>query len=110
MHMGSMAVIGNQKPTNLVHIVINNEAHETVGGMPTAASGINLIEIAKACGYAKVKKVLNISELDEVLKEAKNSKELFFIEIKAAVGARKDLGRPTISAVENRQNFMQYLI
>ena len=37
MHMGAMALIGANKPANFVHIVINNGAHETVGGMPTAA-------------------------------------------------------------------------
>jgi phosphonopyruvate decarboxylase len=40
MHMGAMAVIGANKPKNLIHIVINNGAHETVGGMPTVASQI----------------------------------------------------------------------
>lgn len=37
MHMGAMAVIGANRPKNLVHVVINNGAHETVGGMPTVA-------------------------------------------------------------------------
>lgn len=48
MHMGSMAVIGANAPHNLIHIVINNGAHETVGGMPTVASNIDLVSIAKA--------------------------------------------------------------
>ena len=42
MHMGAMAVIGANHPENLVHVVINNEAHETVGGMPTVAGQIDL--------------------------------------------------------------------
>ena len=54
MHMGAMAVIGQTNPKNLVHIVINNGAHETVGGMPTVAAGLRLTEVAKACGYEKV--------------------------------------------------------
>lgn len=52
MHMGAMAVLGSCRPDNLVHIVINNAAHETVGGMPTAAGGIDLPQAALACGYA----------------------------------------------------------
>lgn len=44
MHMGSMAVLGANKPKNMIHIVINNGAHETVGGMPTVASQIDLVE------------------------------------------------------------------
>lgn len=51
MHMGAMAVIGNNRPNNMIHIVINNEAHETVGGMPTVAGGIDMVTIAKSCGY-----------------------------------------------------------
>ena len=43
MHMGSMAVIGSNKPKNLIHIVINNGAHETVGGMPTFAADIDVV-------------------------------------------------------------------
>jgi len=51
MHMGALAVIGSRRPENLVHVVINNAAHETVGGMPTVADRIDLTGIAKACGY-----------------------------------------------------------
>ena len=49
MHMGSLAVLGSTAPENMVHIVINNGAHETVGGMPTVAADMDLVSIAKAC-------------------------------------------------------------
>lgn len=109
MHMGAMAVIGQMNPKNLVHIVINNEAHETVGGMPTAARGIDLIGIAKACGYPYAVRVEDYEALREVLLEAKKQKELCFIEAKCGIGTREDLGRPTIEAVENKRAFMEYL-
>ena len=48
MHMGAMAVIGSIRPSNLVHVVINNNAHETVGGMPTAAGSVDIVAAAKA--------------------------------------------------------------
>ena len=51
MHMGAMVVIGKAAPENLVHVVINNEAHELVGGMPTAADTTDLCGVAAACGY-----------------------------------------------------------
>ncbi len=47
MHMGAMAVIGANKPKNLIQVVINNGAHETVGGMPTVAGKIDSVAIAK---------------------------------------------------------------
>ncbi len=109
MHMGAMAVIGSIKPNNLVHIVINNEAHETVGGMPTAASKINLASIAEGCGYQSVICVDSPAALDEALKAAKSLQTLCFIEVKCSIGARTDLGRPTTTAKENKENFMEYL-
>ena len=109
MHMGAMAVIGTYKPSNLVHIVINNGAHETVGGMPTVARGINLTGIAKACGYPNTKRVDSFDDLDKELKAAKARKELSFIEVDCSIGARDDLGRPTTTALENKQSFMEYL-
>lgn len=109
MHMGALAVIGSQRPRNLVHIVINNGAHESVGGLPTAARSASLAKVAEACGYVNVKTVGTFAELDAALKDARNADELTFIEAKTAIGARADLGRPTTSAMENRDGFMAYL-
>ncbi len=109
MHMGAMAVIGSNKPKNLIHVVINNGAHETVGGMPTVADNIDIVAIAKACGYPTAVCVDNLDDLDKELEKAKNRNELSLIEVKCGIGAREDLGRPTTTALENKQNFMGYL-
>ncbi len=89
MHMGSMAVIGNVCPQNFVHIVINNSAHESVGGMPTAASTINLCQIAMGCGYKEAYTAETEKELRNCLMEAAKSNQLTFIEVKTAIGSRK---------------------
>ena len=109
MHMGSLAVIGASQPKNLIHIVINNGAHETVGGMPTVAGSIHLTDIARACGYPRAVCVDSFEALDRELEAAKARKELSLIEVKCSIGARENLGRPTTTALENKQNFMNYL-
>ena len=109
MHMGALAVVGKFAPKNLIHIVINNEAHETVGGMPTAASSVDVVAVAKACGYPNAVSVSDFDSLDAELKKAKAAGELSLIEVKCQVGARDDLGRPTTTAMENKENFMKYL-
>lgn len=109
MHMGAMAIVGANAPHNLIHIVINNSAHETVGGMPTVAGEIQLTEIAKACGYKSSVKVTSFDELDVELNQAKNRNELSFIEVLCSIGARENLGRPTTTAKENKKAFMSYL-
>ena len=110
MHMGAMALIGANKPTNLVHIVINNGAHETVGGMPTVAMHLDISNIAKACGYPYSKCVSTYEQLDQALKSVKNMRELSLIEVKCSVGSRKGLGRPTTTTLDNKQQFMNELL
>lgn len=109
MHMGAMAVLGANAPKNMVHIVINNGAHETVGGMPTVASNIDLVGVAKSCGYPYAVSVDTFEDLDKELVNAKGRDELSLIEVKCSIGARDDLGRPTTTALENKVNFMGYL-
>ena len=109
MHMGSMAVIGANAPGNFVHVVINNGAHETVGGMPTVASKTDVVAVAKACGYPNAVSVSTFDKLDNELKAAKERVGLSLIEMNCSIGARADLGRPTTTALENKKNFMEYL-
>ena len=109
MHMGALAVIGSCRPRNLIHVVINNEAHETVGGMPTAAGSIDLVGAALSCGYPHAVHVDSFEDLDRELEAAKRRGALTLIEASCSIGARDDLGRPTTSALENKENFMSYL-
>lgn len=106
MHMGAMAVIGAAGPANLRHIVINNEAHETVGGMPTAAGKVDLPAIALACGYQNAMTAEDLPQLDQALDALRDGGKLAFLEIKCALGSRGDLGRPTTSPQENKAAFM----
>lgn len=109
MHMGAMAVIGSCKPANLVHIVLNNGAHETVGGMPTVAGDIDLLKIAEGCGYQRAVRAGSSEELEKALEEAKTARELMLLEVKCSVSSRKELGRPTTAPQENRKLFMEFL-
>jgi len=106
MHMGSMALIGASKPSNLIHVVINNSSHESVGGMPTVAEKINLVAIAKGCGYPNAVCADDYEALEWELKKATKRDELSLIEVKCSIGARDNLGRPTTTAKENKEAFM----
>ena len=77
--------------------------------MPTVANTMDLVEIAKACGYSHVSSIVKFNDLDSELEKVKNNNQLSFIEIKSSIGARDDLGRPTSTAIENKMNFMKFL-
>ncbi len=109
MHLGAMSVIGTSKPKNFIHIVINNEAHESVGGIPTVASNISIQAVAKACGYEYAVSVDDYDSLDRELLNCKNFNGLSLIEIKSAIYSRSDLGRPTTTPIENKNNFINFM-
>ncbi len=108
MHMGSMAFLGAQKPENLVHICLNNEAHESVGGMPTGAAP-DYWKAAREAGYDSYEAIESYEELEKVFPQILEKKGMIFVEIKVAMYSRKDLGRPVETAVENKEEFMKFI-
>jgi len=110
MHMGSLAIIGSKNPRNFKHIVLNNGSHDSVGGQPTAGLKIDIPSIAKACGYKTVLCAEKGLELEDKLNLLKSSDGPALLEIKVNKGARKDLGRPTSSPLENKKEFMRFLL
>lgn len=102
MQMGNMAIVGQSHCGNLTHIVLNNAAHDSVGGQPTVGGAIDLKAIAKACGYEVIDNLNSPTPTCD-----SNSPK--FLELRVAKGARKDLGRPKEKPQENKALFMETL-
>lgn len=109
MHLGALEVIGRRKPENLIHVVISNGAHETVGGMPVCCGEMNVPALAKAAGYPRVFSAETAEALRACLREAHTADQLCLIEVKCACGARADLGRPATTPTENRNALMRWI-
>ncbi|UCE90810.1 MAG: phosphonopyruvate decarboxylase [Methanobacteriota archaeon] len=107
MHMGSMATIGQKAPGNLVHIVLNNGSHESVGGQPTVGFSIDFVGIAKSCGYRDAVSVHDIDGIIGAMARFLDAIGPSFLEIRVSMKARSDLGRPVETPVENRKAFMR---
>ncbi len=110
MHMGSLSTTGLLKPKNFKHIIFNNFSHESVGGQPTAALNMDIPLLAKANGYKEVFVADTAEQVKEKFKMLKQSIGPSLLEIHIKKGSRKDLGRPTITPIENKQLFMNFLI
>lgn len=106
MHMGALAVIGQSALSNFVHVVINNGAHDSVGGQPTAGFEINFVKIAESCGYERALSVSKPEEVRKAFAELAGGHGPALLEIRVNKGARADLGRPKTTPVENRDAFM----
>ena len=106
MHLGSLPIIGQIKPKNLIHILLNNAAHESVGGQPTVADQINFLELSKSSNYSSYYKASNIEEINSSWQEIKDKEGPIFFEIFIKKGSRKNLGRPSETPEENKFSFI----
>lgn len=109
LHMGAMATISAAKPRRFLHVLLNNCAHESVGGQPTNADSIDFRKLAEAVGYTGYQSAQTEAELVSALSSIKDQEGARLLEIRISLGARKDLGRPKNPPAVNKQNVMAYL-
>lgn len=109
MHMGSAAINGMSGSENFFHIVINNGAHDSVGGQPTVGHKIDFIQIAEACRYKTASRVEKKDEIKASLIKMKTIPGPHFLDIRVNKGNREGIGRPTTSPVENKKAFMRFV-
>lgn len=109
MHLGALTTVGSLSPKNLVHIVLNNGAHESVGAQPTVGLDCDLEKMALAGGYPHAISVETADQIDAAIAQAVERRELSLIEVRVRLGARKDLLRPKTTPLENRRALMTYL-
>ncbi len=110
MHLGGMATIGTQEACNLLHVVLNNGVHDSVGGQPTVGFRVSLTEIASACGYDTVMgPVESAAEIADAMASLGTKSGRRFLEIRVCPGSRPDLGRPKESPAENKALFVTHL-
>jgi phosphonopyruvate decarboxylase len=106
MHMGSLVSNGSLKNISLVHVLINNGLHESVGSHHTGGQNIDFSKIAKECGYDEVYHFNKTSEIDNIPSIVGNKNKKIFIQINVKPGAMKDLGRPTKSLLELKNEYI----
>ncbi len=109
MHMGALPIIASQCLPNFKHILFNNEAHDSVGGQPTCTQSTDFKSVALSCGYKQAWSVDNKEDLMAILADFLKAANHVFLEIKVKCGARKDLGRPKESPIENKIILMNLL-
>ena len=109
MHLGALAINGSLKPQNFTHILLNNGAHDSVGGQPTVGFQVDFLTMAQAVGYKATARVQTAEGIKHELVRIRKSQGPSLLEIRINKGARKDLGRPTLTPVQNKQGFMKFL-
>ena len=106
MHLGSLPVMAQRWPGNLRYVVNVNGAHESVGGQPNVAGSIDVLGLLAACGLDGSVEARTKEEIAAGMK-ALSSGEAHAMVLRTHQGSRADLGRPTVSPVDNKRDMMR---
>ena len=92
MHMGALTMVSKVKAPHFMHVILNNGAHESVGGQPSAGHLVDFTKIAEASGYRTMgKAVTNEEELIEAINYLKNCGQASFIDCRIHKGLTRKL-------------------
>ncbi|MAG08769.1 phosphonopyruvate decarboxylase [Candidatus Woesearchaeota archaeon] len=107
MQMGALATIGHYGQENVYHIIFDNSSYGSTGGQPTISPTVDFGRIAFACGYKSAQTVSTEPELLKALDMESKGPSILVIKVKK--GSRSDLGRPTTSPVQSKEELMKFL-
>ncbi len=109
MKMGALATIGYYQPKNLLHVILDNEQHDSTGGQQTVSSTTRFAEVAAACNYRGVIASDSSADLPGLIKQARQQEGPTLLHIKIRPGSPEELGRPTVKPHEVKERFMAFL-
>lgn len=106
MNLNSLVTIGSLQPKNLIHIIFDNNMHESTGGQPTYSNQIDISKIAKTLRYTTFS-VRTKKSLENTLEKIRNMKGPIMILVKIQQNKEKKSERIRISPIKIKERFMQ---
>jgi len=106
MHLGSIKTAGTFANKNFKYILLNNNAHDSVGGQSTYANDIDFEKLSKSLGFKKFYSIKNKKNLNQSIKKFLYGKNLGFLEVKVTNSKIKKLPRPT-DLIKIKNQFMR---
>ncbi|MEH2091464.1 phosphonopyruvate decarboxylase [Nostoc sp.] len=108
MRMGNFATIGTYGGANLIHILLDNEVHDSTGAQATVSAGISFAKIAEACGYGVTLAGDDPALLDALFTADANTRPKF-AHLKIRPGTLEKLPRPNLTPEAVLQRFMKHI-
>ena len=106
MHLGSIMTAGNFAKKNFKYIVLNNNAHDSVGGQNTFADNIDFEKLSKSLGFKKFYSIDGVKDAKKKFKKFIDIKNSSFLEVKVANSKIKKLPRPK-NLIKIKKEFMK---
>jgi len=107
IRLEAMASIGHYRPPNLLHVILDNESHESTGGQATFSPTVQFTDIAVACGYQSSVKIFSAEKLADTIRRCLVERGPHLVHVKVKRGSDPNLGRPTVSPVQVKERFMK---
>ena len=109
MNLCSLPTIARMHPSNLLHIVFDNEVYEASGSKKTAtAFGTDLVGVAHAAGIKNSVWANTLSEFGRAISAGITMNALSFIGAKVTT-ERTDVSPYPLDEVENKYRFIRYV-
>jgi phosphonopyruvate decarboxylase len=109
MKLGILATLGFYQPSNLLHIILDNEAHDSTGGQQTASGIVRFAAIAAAANYRSAFAADRSDEIREAVRLLRHRSGPSLLHVKIQPGSPANLGRPTVPPHEVKERFSQFL-
>ena len=109
MKMGALATIGHHAPRNLVHLVFDNERHESTGGQATVSSTVEFARIAAGAGYRRAYAAASRADWIEILDAVRDQDGPILVHQKVGVSTDPDLGRPSVAPRDVARRLREWL-
>ncbi|MFN2509695.1 MAG: thiamine pyrophosphate-dependent enzyme, partial [Chthoniobacterales bacterium] len=109
MKMGSLATMGFYQPDNFLHIILDNEAHDSTGGQQTASPVVRFAQVAAAANYRSAFAVNRRADIAAAVRELRHRRGPSLLHVKIRPGSPENLGRPTVKPHEVKERFSAFL-
>ncbi|MBN9589543.1 MAG: phosphonopyruvate decarboxylase [Alphaproteobacteria bacterium] len=109
MKLGTLATIGAQAPTNLIHILLDNGVHDSTGGQPTVSAAIDFAAIAAACSYRNAATCDSVEDFAELFESLSGKDGPSLLHVRIAPGSLPKLIRPTVKPRDVARRFRAFL-
>ena len=109
MRLGNLATNGYYAPDNMLHLLIDNNCHDSTGGQFTVSHNVDFVRTAADCGYTCSIYVHTLEELEEAYRQWRKDPALTFLYIKVRKGTKENLGRPKVKPFEVKDRLMEFL-
>lgn len=109
MRMGSFTTNAYYQPTNLLHIVLDNNTHDSTGGQATVSHNIDFVEHAASVCYPIAQQVNGLDEVTKSIVKWQIQGGLTLLHLRIAKGSTKELGRPSIKPYQVKERLMHFI-